>query len=94
MNTTINLQNPSKRCFATELSKLDLDTIISRQKDIENFYEYGIYSNWMIYKESRSIFSIKYWDIFDIKRYRKLISMELLDRCIKFELYPELKFYF
>lgn len=90
----INLQSPSCRCFATEIHNLDLDALIERQKDIETYYEFGVYPNWMVYKESKSIFSIRYWDVYDVTRYRKLLSMELLDRCKKFELYPELKFYF
>lgn len=90
----INLQNPSKRCFSTEISTLDLDTLIDRQKDIEKYMEYGVCSTWMVYKEGKGIFSLKYWDSYDIMRYQRLLMMELLDRCKKFDLYPKIKFYF
>jgi len=90
----INLQSPSKRCFSTEISKLDLDTLIDRQKDIEKYLEYGVCSTWMVFKEGKGIFSLKYWDSYDIMRYQRLLMMELLDRCKKFDLYPKIKFYF
>jgi hypothetical protein len=90
----INLQNPSKRCFSTEISKLDLDILIDRQKDIEKYLEYGVCSNWMIFKEGKGIFSLKYWDYYYIIRYQRLLLMELLDRCKKFELFPKLRFFF
>lgn len=90
----INLQHPSKRCFATEIKELDLDSLIKRKEDIERYMEYGVCSEWMIVKTGKSIFNISYWDAFDIMRYRRILMMELLDRCKRFDLTPRLKFYF
>ena len=90
----INLQSPSKRCFATELKSFDLDILIKHNEDIDRYIDYGVYPNWMIVKEGKSIFNIRYWDTHEIARYKRLLNMELLDRCKRFELYPKLKFYF
>ena len=94
MSTLINLQSPSKRCFATEISELDIDTLISRQKDIEKYMTFGVCSTWMVCKEGRGIFSLRYWEAEDIIRYQRLLLMEMLDRCKNFDLYPRVKFYF
>jgi len=94
MSTTIDLRDPSRRCLATELKNLDLDIILERNKDIEKYLEFGFYSTWMVIKNGKSIFDLTYWDSYNIMRYRRLIHMELLDRCKKFDLYPKLKFYF
>ena len=90
----INLQSPSKRCFATEIKNLDLDTLIKHKEEIEKYIEYGLHPNWMIVKKEGGVFNISYWDTYDIARYRRLLLMEMLDRCKRFELYPKLKFYF
>jgi len=80
--------------LATELKELDLDTILERNQDIEKYLEFGFYSTWMIIKNGKSIFDLTYWDTYDVMRYQRLLMMELLDRCKRFDLYPKLKFYF
>lgn len=94
MSTSINLQHPSKRCFATEIKELDLDTLIKRKDDIERFMDLGLYSEWMIIKSGKSIFDVNYWDPYDVLNYRRLLLIEMLDRCKRFELVPKLKFFF
>lgn len=94
MSTLINLQPPSKRCFATEIKELNLDTLIKRKEELEKVMEYGLFPEWMIVKTSKSVFDVSYWDMYDVMRYRRLLLIELLDRSKKFELYPKLKFYF
>jgi hypothetical protein len=94
MSTTIDLQSPSKRCLATELKKLDTQSILERKLDIERYIEFGFYSTWMIVKEGSTIYDLSYWEPEDIIRYRRLINMELLERCSTFKLVPKLEFYF
>lgn len=91
-----NYSSPATRCFSTELKELDLEILLNRKKDIELYIKTGMYFKWMIVKDELpgGILNIKYWDDYDIARYRRLLFMELLDRCKKFELYPKLKFYF
>lgn len=94
MSIIVNLQSPSKRCFATEISLLDTDTLISRQKDVEKYLSSGICSTWMVFKEGKGILSLKYWEPEDVLRYYRILTMEMLDRCKSFTLLPNLKFYF
>lgn len=86
---------PSKRSFNDEIQALETKELRSRYKDIETYLDFGIRPIWTaIIDPSTSILNVKYWDPEDLIRYRRILMMELLDRCKSFELIPKIKFNF
>jgi len=93
MSSTKEYTSPKSRDFSEELKELKLETLIERKKDIDIMVEYGLFPDWASYSVNRSP-GFTYWELEDVLRYRKLLYMELLDRCKSFELYPKIKFTF
>lgn len=93
MSTTTEFTNPRTRDFSDELKGFKLETLKERMKDINIMIEYGLFPDWASYPTSHSP-GFRYWDLEDVLRYRKLLYMELLDRCTSFELVPKIKFNF
>jgi len=88
-------RDPSTRSFCNEISALDTKELIARNKDIETYLDYGIRPIWtVIVDPSSSILNMKYWHPEDLVRYRRILMMELLDRCKSFDLIPKIKFKF
>lgn len=94
MSSITEYTNPRNRDFSQELKEMELDTILERQRDIDIVIGYGMFPDWASFSTGNKITDIKYWDLEDILRYRKVLLMELLDRCKTFELYPKIKFKF
>jgi len=95
MSSTNEYKDPRKRSFADEIKALDTLVLRERFKDIETYLDEGIRPTWtVILNPSSSIFNMKFWDPEDLINYRRLLMIELLDRCKSFDLLPEIKFYF
>lgn len=95
MSSTIDFSDPRNRDFAVELANLDIKDLQKKYKDIQTYMEFGIRPNWTVIIDSNQpIYDIKYWSPDDLIRYRRLIMIELLDRCKSFELIPSIKFKF
>jgi len=95
MSSTTDFLDPRTRDFAVELANLELKDLQKRYKDIQTYMEFGIRPNWtVIIDPNKLINDIKYWSPDDLLRYRRLIMIEMLDRCKSFELVPTIKFKF
>ena len=95
MNSTKEYKDPRERSFSDEIHALDTDVLRERYNDIELYLDEGIRPSWtVILKPSSSLLDLKFWVPEDIVNYRRILMMELLDRCKSFELIPEIKFNF
>lgn len=95
MSSTKEYKDPRERSFAEEIKALDTEVLKERFNDIEIYVNEGIRPNWtVILTPSSSIFDMKFWNVEDLYNYRRLLMMELLDRCKSFDLIPKIKFYF
>jgi len=93
MSSTNVFTDPRTRCFSEEVKTLSTEILLSRQKEIESFMEYGVYPTWAV-NMAKGKFFVDYWEPYDVFRYRKAVYMELLDRCKSFEIMPKIKFNF
>ena len=94
-NFTKVYDDPKNRCFSSELKTFDTETLIKRRQQIEKYFDWGIPPEWTaIITSSDSHVHNGYWVVEELLRYRKLLLMELLDRCKSFELIPKIEFKF
>lgn len=95
MSSTSEYKNPRTRSFADEIKALDTLVLRERMKDIELYLDEGIRPMWtVILNPSTSIYDMKFWDPEDLINYRRLLMIELLDRCKSFDLIPKIVFHF
>jgi len=95
MNSTKEYKDPRTRSFADEIKALDTKVLRERYDDIELYLDEGVRPLWTaIINGSKSIYGIQFWDPEDFINYRRLLMIELLDRCKTFELIPAIKFNF
>jgi hypothetical protein len=94
MNSTTDYRDPQTRYFADEIKDLSAEELQQRYKDIEIYLKTGIRPLWTVIVDSNTLLNMRYWYPEDLVRYRRILVMELLDRCKSFELIPKLKFKF
>ena len=94
MNSTTDYKDPQTRYFADEIKDLSAEELQQRYKDIEIYLKTGIRPSWTVIVDSNTLLNMRYWYPEDLVRYRRILVMELLDRCKSFELIPKLKFKF
>lgn len=95
MSSTNEYKDPRQRSFSEEIKALDTLVLRERYQDIETYLDEGIRPMWTaIVNGSKSIFDMRFWDPEDLINYRRLLMMELLDRCKSFDLIPKIKFHF
>lgn len=95
MNSTKEYKDPRERSFCDEIHALDTDVLRERYNDIELYLDEGIRPTWtIILKPATTFLDLKHWLPEDLINYRRILMMELLDRCTSFDMFPEVKFYF
>lgn len=95
MSSMKEYKDPRERSFCDEIHALDTQVLRERYSDIEVYIKHGIRPMWtVIVSPSSSLLDMKFWTAEDVFNYKRILLMELLDRCKSFELYPKLKFNF
>jgi len=94
MDYTPDYKDPQTRYFADEIKDLSTDDLQQRHKDIELYLKTGLRPLWTVITGSNALESMRYWYPEDLVRYRRILMMELVDRCKSFELIPKIKFKF
>ncbi len=92
---TTEYKDPRQRSFVDEIKALDTKVLRERYDDMELYLDEGVRPLWTaILNGPKPIAGIKFWNAEDFINYRRLLMMELLDRCKSFELVPAIKFNF